>query len=613
MKSIKAVKTYTLYTLFIVLATVSVSSLFVLIEIHKEAMFQANFELNQRMKVFEALLVEKGGVFSINGGQLFVGRHPLNNNVELPDRLTGIFGGAFTIFMGDQRISTSIKGPDGTRIVGTRLVGPAYDAIFIRGEAYSGEADIQGTRYITAYKPIKDASGSIVGALYSGVKKDDYLSHFDRFGFGAVGLLLFIAGVFSALYYSLYKQGKLSEQQGANEVAFLQTLIDTIPTPVFYKDQQGCYLGCNQAFEALVGFGRDSVIGRSACDVIVGQELVQEQNKIEQDLLAAPPGTKHSIEARVTSAAGTVRDVVIFRTCYRNEAGKNQGIIASILDITERKKLGQIMVETEKMLMVGGLAAGMAHELNNPIGAIMQNIQNLQRRLSSELGANRRVAGSIGLDIDLMHDYLEQRGINEMLDYISKSSVQAARIVSNMLDFCRQGPVEKCPVPLHDLIDNAIEFVGCDYDFGKGDGHGKVDFVKDYDQRVQMLIINRSEIEQVMANLIRNAIQALEEGCSDADPKIFLRTRLIERGVVIEVEDNGPGMAQEIQNRIFEPFFTTKEIGSGTGLGLAVAYNLVVNNHQGNIRVDSLPGRGTKFSVILPLIAKAVSGTGLSD
>lgn len=601
MKSIKAAKKYTLYTLIIVLMTVSAASMVALVEIHSEAVSQANVELKERMLTFREFLEKNGESYSIRNKQMFIGSTLLNDNFAIPDKLTEIFGGTFTIFMGDTRISTSVRRADGTRIVGTKLVGPAFDAIFGRGESYHGEADIEGANYITAYEAIKDAKGTIIGALYTGVKKDDYLSQYNKLHVGIIGILFFIVIVFSMLYYYLFKQGKRSEQKSASDLAFLQTLIDTIPNPVFYKDACGNYLGCNVAFESLFGLSRYDVIGKTAYDIITNN-ITLEQEEVDRNLLIATPGTKYTTETQITAAGGIARDVVIFKACFQDESGLNEGIIGTIIDITERKNLQKIMIQTEKMLMIGGLATGMAHELNNPLCSILQNTQNIQRRISAELNANKEVAGNIGLDFALMQRYLDQRGIYDMLDYISSASVQASEIVANILSYCRKGAVALTAVSLQQLVDNAIELACSDYDIRIKGNISTIEFIKEYDTNIPSVFMNRSEIEQVLINLIKNAVQALNEGCSSDSARIVLRTRRTDRQVNIEVEDNGPGVPTEIKGRIFEPFFTTKDIGSGTGMGLAVAHALVVNNHNGNITVDSLPGRGTKFSVILPLI-----------
>lgn len=598
MKPIRAVRKYTLYTLMAVLLSVSAATFVVLSNIHQEAMSQANTALRQRMKVFRELLRVKGSDYRIENGKLFAGSYVINANSEVPDKLAAMFGGAFTVFMGDQRIATSIKREDGARIIGTRLIGPPHDAVFGRGEAYSGTADILGVPYITYYEPLKDQDGAIIGALYSGLKSEEYLAHFERLSYAAAGILFGIAGIISALYYLLLRQMRIAEQQSANELAFLQTLMDAIPLPVFYKDENGKMLGCNAAYESLVGMWRQDVVGKTTHDIIADKELAVTHEKIDRQLLAAEPGLKHSSEAKMPTPNGISRDVQIIKTCFQDVSGRNAGIVGSVLDITERRQLGRMMLETEKMLLAGRLAAGMAHELNNPIGSILQNIQNMQRRLSEELPANQKAASDIGLDMQQMQTYLEQRGINEMLEYISRAGTQAADIVNNMLAFCGRGADQHQAVPLQEVTDVALEQVCSEYGPEKLQG---LNIIREYDQDMPAADMDRLEMERAVVNLIRNAVQAVQERICNNNARIILRTVKSGKLAIIEVEDNGPGIRPEIRGKVFEPFFSTRDVGEGRGMGLAVAYALVVQNHNGQISLGDASDGGAKVCIKLPL------------
>jgi len=598
MKPIRVVSKYTLCALIAVLLSVSAATFVVLSNIRQEAMSQANTALRQRMMVFKELLEAKGSVYRIQDNKLLVGSYVLNNSPNVPDKLATMFGGAFTVFMGDQRIATSIKIQDGSRITGTRLIGPPHDAVFGRGESYSGTADILGVPYITYYEPLKDQGGAIIGALYTGLKSEEYLAHFEKLSYAAAGILFGIAGIISALYYLLLRQVRIAEQQSANELAFLQTLMDAIPLPVFYKDENGRMLGCNAAYEAFAGLWRQDVVGKTTHDIIADKELALTHEKIDRQLLAAEPGLKHSSEAKMPTQNGIIRDVLIIKTCFQDVSGHNAGIVGSVLDITERRQLGRMMLETEKMLMAGRLAAGMAHELNNPIGSILQNIQNMQRRLSEELHANQKAASDIGLDMRQIHAYLEQRGINEILEYISRAGTQAADIVNNMLAFCGRGSDQHHAVLLQEVTEVALEQV-CS-EFGPENLRG-VNIIREYGQDMPAADMNRLEMERAVVNLIRNAVQAVQERGRADDARIILRTVKSGKLAIIEVEDNGPGIRPEIRGKVFEPFFTTRDVGEGRGMGLAVAYALVVQNHNGQISLGDAPGGGARVCIKLPL------------
>jgi len=180
------------------------------------------------------------------------------------------------------------------------------------------------------------------------------------------------------------------------------------------------------------------------------------------------------------------------------------------------------------------------------------------------------------------------------------AGTRAADIIANMLAFSRKGTVNLEPTPLPQLIDKALELAACDYDLKKKYDFRNIRINREFDQDMPPIVMNNLEIEQVLLNIIKNAAQALAERPSGSMSQITIRTRLADQYAQIEVEDNGPGMSEEIRKRIFDPFFTTREIGVGTGLGLSVAYALVVNNHRGIISVDSELDRGTTFTLSLP-------------
>jgi len=169
-----------------------------------------------------------------------------------------------------------------------------------------------------------------------------------------------------------------------------------------------------------------------------------------------------------------------------------------------------------------------------------------------------------------------------------------------MLQFSRGADTTTEPVPLAQILDQALELAANDYDLKKKYDFRSIEIIKDYQGMPQVPIVSL-EIEQVILNLIKNAAQAMTANPPDRKPRISFRLRGEDRYAVLEVEDNGPGMAEDIRRRVFEPFFTTKEPGVGTGLGLSVSYMIVTQNHKGLMEVRSTPGRGTVFKVSLPI------------
>jgi len=289
-------------------------------------------------------------------------------------------------------------------------------------------------------------------------------------------------------------------------------------------------------------------------------------------------------------------------TVYPLVSNGVEGAVIRVDDVTERVQIEEMMIQSEKMLSVGGLAAGMAHEINNPLGAILQASQNIVRRVSPEFPVNLQVAESCGTNLDAVRRYLEQREVLSFLEDIRESGLRAAKIVENMLAFSRKPEGGGSSTDLAELLERTLVLAGSDYDLKKRYDFRQIEIVRDYAPDTPPVICQAGKIQQVFFNILRNGAEAMRE-TRDAGrgPKLVLRVFPEGRMVRVEIEDNGPGMDEAIRKRIFEPFFTTKPPGSGTGLGLSVSYFIVTQDHKGSLAVVSQPGEGSRFIIELPV------------
>ena len=295
-------------------------------------------------------------------------------------------------------------------------------------------------------------------------------------------------------------------------------------------------------------------------------------------------------------------------TFYPLTGGAGRGVVIRIDDITQRLSLEDMMVQSEKMLSVGGLAAGMAHEINNPLGAIMHNVQNIRRRLSPDLPKNQEQAEQEGVELSAVNQYLSAREVPQLLDGIQQAGARAAKIVSHMLSFSRRSNRQMAPCDLPALIDQAVEIASNDFDLTIGFDFKGQNIIRQFDPKLGPVPGTANELEQVLLNLLKNAAQAIHQRENEKEPgRIILRTRLNPPWAEIQVEDNGVGMSEAVRKRTFEPFFTTKEIGQGTGLGLSVSYFIITNNHKGQMEVHSTLGQGTCFTLRLPLAGNPIN------
>jgi|GEM_PF-1216565 len=383
----------------------------------------------------------------------------------------------------------------------------------------------------------------------------------------------------------------------------MRLYIERLPIACIVFDKDYTVQNWNPAAEKTFGYSQEEAVGRKAAELIVPPSARLQVEQVWQRLRAG------HWEAMSTNENTTKDGRTILcnwtNTPLRDARGDVSGVISVAQDITEWKLAQEMMVQNEKMLMVAGLAAGLAHEINNPVGIIVQAIQIMERRLSPGLEANARVAEEMGVDLELVHDYLEKREIFDFIASMREAGKRTTKIIANMLQFTRKSDSWNQLSNLPDVVEQAIEMSESDYDLRKRYDIRNVKIIRNYENGLPQVLINITEIEQVLINLIKNAAQAMCEDGATNDPTIRISVSRDGEALVMKLADNGPGMTNDVKKRIFEPFYTTKDVGVGTGLGLAVSYMLITNNHRGSIEVESNPGRGTCFTVKLPLVNQA--------
>jgi PAS domain S-box-containing protein len=358
----------------------------------------------------------------------------------------------------------------------------------------------------------------------------------------------------------------------------------------------------NPAAERIFGFSAAEALGRSANDLIVPDWAQVTTGPIWARLMEGslcPTSTNENV-----TKDGRVVTIEWTNTPVCDTPGRVAAVLSIAQDVTERKRAEAVMIQSEKMSMVAAMAAGTAHEVNNPLGIIAQDLQNLERRLSSALPANCKVAGELGLDLDLVEQYLERRDIHCYVTSMQAAVKRATAIISNMLQFSRLSDASRQLVNLNEVVDQSVQLAASDCDLRQKYDFKKVALKRSYCGELPVVMVCVTEMEQVFINLLQNAAQAMSEAGTE-HPCIFLETSCADGQVSVSVRDNGPGMNEAVRKRIFDPFFTTKDVGSGTGLGLSVSYSIVSKNHDGEISVVSAPGQGACFSVHLPVYQRS--------
>jgi two-component system NtrC family sensor kinase len=263
------------------------------------------------------------------------------------------------------------------------------------------------------------------------------------------------------------------------------------------------------------------------------------------------------------------------------------------------------LVNQEKMASLGQLTAGIAHEINNPINFVSSNITPLKRDIKDimEIVEFYRSSGqreftestkkeAKQLEEDLELDYVLEE-VEQLLKGMDDGAKRTVEIVKGLRIFSRVDEQDVKKVDLHDGINSTIILLNSTIP-------SKIRIIREFGE-LPLVECLAGKINQVFMNILNNAVQALSDNLDKiSDPKITVRTRPFVDHVVVEIEDNGPGMPEKVKQRIFEPFFTTKAVGKGTGLGLSIVYS-IIENHKGTLEVVSEEGQGTTFIISLPL------------
>jgi PAS domain S-box-containing protein len=346
---------------------------------------------------------------------------------------------------------------------------------------------------------------------------------------------------------------------------FARRLVDSFPDLVFVVDSQRCFTFVGPKVKEVLGYEPSEMVGQ-----LFGERAhPEERAEVLAIFDALVEGRRNfaSIETRVRHKSGEWRRIRSHLSPLFDVNGQIEGIVISGRDITEVKRLEEQLIQAEKLAAMGQMLAGVAHELNNPLTAI--------------LGASELLRDRVGVD----------ENIQRQLDMTHRQARRAARIVQNLLEFSRPASPQKKPLDLNAVIDRTLQL----HEHSLRRNAIEVDFSSS--PGLSQTIGDANQLIQVFLNLISNAEYAIRE----IRPSGRIQIRLGQRGsrVFASVQDDGGGIKPEDLPKIFDPFFTTKRPGGGTGLGLSICLS-IIREHGGDIEAEALPAGGAAFTVFLP-------------
>jgi len=357
---------------------------------------------------------------------------------------------------------------------------------------------------------------------------------------------------------------------------FARRLVDSFPDLILVLDAEAHYTFVSPRCKDVLGYEIEET-QKMAFGGRTHPEDLPTANSLYQDIIAGRQSFA-SLEIRVRHKLGEWRRIRFNFSPLADEKGNIEGVVLSGRDVTDLKRLEEQLIQAEKLAAMGQMLAGVAHELNNPLTAILGVTELLRERQGADDSTKRQ--------LELTH----------------RQARRAARIVQNLLEFSRPASPQKKPVDLNNLLERTLQL----HEHSLRRNNIEVDFHLQPD--LPGVIGDANQLIQVFLNLITNAEQAIRE-VRDAG-RIQIRAGRNGKQLTITVQDDGVGIRPEALPRIFDPFYTTKRPGGGTGLGLSICMS-IIREHGGNIEAVILPAGGSAFTIYLP-IASAESPEAVS-
>jgi two-component system, NtrC family, sensor kinase len=387
----------------------------------------------------------------------------------------------------------------------------------------------------------------------------DFLSSDD------VELLFTIAGYVAIALDNAHLYSSLEQKAAQIERLkdFSENIVESLHVGVFAVDLEGRVESWNSQVEALLGVPRKDAIGRPL-DAVLPADLVAE---IEARANEESVSSVYKFATRNRDGRMLVVNVSI--TPLLGKDGQRLGRLILVDDVSQRARLEDQLMQTEKLTSLGLLAAGVAHEVNTPLAVISNYIQMLARQFPGD----------------------DPRSL--LIEKIVKQTFRASEIVNNLLNFSRVGSSQFSEVSLNAVVEETLSLVTHPLKTAR------IEVKQQLQGDLPTVLGSMNRLQQVFLNLFINARDAMPAG-----GVLEIRTACSNGTVEVEVSDTGVGIPRDQLHRIFDPFFTTKTTGRGTGLGLSVSYG-IIKEHAGKIDVKSAPGRGTQFRLEFPVSRKA--------
>jgi len=365
--------------------------------------------------------------------------------------------------------------------------------------------------------------------------------------------------------------GKLREERNK-----AQQYLNIAGVIIVAINEEGVVSLINKKGCEVLGYKEEEIIGKNWYDLVVPERDRDERKEVFKKVMAGEEEEAEDYENIIVTKSGEERIMAWHNTTLMDEKGNIIGTLSSGGDITRRKHTEEELIQSEKMVSLGQLAASVVHEVNNPLSGIMVYVKLFQKKYREKT--------------------LQTEKTETQLLKMEKELERTTRIIRNLLTFARQSESSMSPIEINKVIDAALPLVENQINLEN------IYLEKNLDPQQPIALGDFDKIQQVLINIILNAIQAMPEGgtltiTTSTEQSVRIGDSY-KNAVRIDIMDTGGGIPKENLKKLFTPFFTTKAKGKGVGLGLSVVHG-IIGKHNGKIEVESAPGVGTTFSIYL--------------
>jgi PAS domain S-box-containing protein len=415
-----------------------------------------------------------------------------------------------------------------------------------------------------AYIPITSKENTNLGVIRIAINKPDFFSLDQKHVLELIGNRIGAA----------LENARLQDQYIKSQEKY-QTLFNSDPHPIFILEPKHLtILDINRRARDIYGYTHEELVGIPFLDLCdkEDEELLQG--------LAHMAGRHSQLLTKKRNYRKGGRPFYVNISISPARYGDSDVMIVATTDITESVEKETQLIQASKMTTIGQLAAGMAHEINQPLNVIQVCSDLLDKIVQRGLAFSREEIETLAEDI--------RRNVQ-----------RASRVIQHVRDFARQSEVVRQKVNINDPIRDVFKVLGHQLTVHE------VDLTLDLCDELPWILADHNRLEQVFINLVTNAMDAMDEKAAlpqgrDGEKRLTIRTLADNDQVVVSVADTGIGMSEEVRAKLFDPFFTTKKVGKGTGLGVSISYG-IIKDYEGSIDIDSAPGRGTTFELRFPV------------